>query len=197
MVKINILIAGVGGQGIITLGKILANAALESGLRAIVAETHGLSQRGGAVNVHVRIGDNVISPLIPFGEADYILGLEAMEVLRNLIYASKSRTLILINRQVIRPVLPKVKVLSFEEIDKRLSEFKRIWFDAFEIAQKTNNPKGVNIAVLGFLVGLNAFRDLIPEHNFLNVIKGEENKRTFIHAVKFSRSYVHHHPLLQ
>ncbi|MEM0173092.1 MAG: 2-oxoacid:acceptor oxidoreductase family protein, partial [Sulfolobaceae archaeon] len=146
MVKVNILIAGIGGQGIITLGKILANAALNAGLKAIVAETHGLAQRGGAVNVHVRIGDKVYAPLIPFGEADYLLGLEAMEVLRNINYASKYKTVIIINKSIIRPVLPKVKVLNFEEIDKKLNGFKKIWISANEIAENTKNPRGVNIA---------------------------------------------------
>ncbi|MEM3353693.1 MAG: 2-oxoacid:acceptor oxidoreductase family protein, partial [Saccharolobus sp.] len=85
MTHVNILIAGVGGQGIITAGKFIAEAGNYSNTKVLIAETHGLSQRGGGVNIHVRIGD-VNSPLIPLGKANYLVGFEAMEVLRNLNY---------------------------------------------------------------------------------------------------------------
>jgi len=114
MVRVNILIAGVGGQGIITMGKMISNAASIEGVKVMVAETHGLAQRGGAVNIHVRLG-NVYYPLIPKGGADYIVGLEASEALRNLEYSNEG-TVFVINKLSIRPVLPKVKAMNVEEV---------------------------------------------------------------------------------
>ncbi|MEM0350698.1 MAG: 2-oxoacid:acceptor oxidoreductase family protein, partial [Archaeoglobaceae archaeon] len=67
--KLNILVLGVGGQGAITTAHLIARAALKAGLNVISAETHGMAQRGGSVEVHVRIGD-VFAPLIPEGSAD-------------------------------------------------------------------------------------------------------------------------------
>lgn len=194
MVKLNLLVAGIGGQGIITLGKIIANAVIDAGKKCLVAETHGLAQRGGAVNIHIRIGE-VMSPLIPLRGADYLIALEATEALRNLNYASKDKTLLILNKLIVRPVLPKVKLVELEDIDKRLSEFKRIWVDSQSITESVGNPKGVNIAILGFIVGLGIFENICNEENFLKFISGELNRRTFLKAIKYAHSYVLRRPL--
>ncbi|MDR0839046.1 MAG: 2-oxoacid:acceptor oxidoreductase family protein [Oscillospiraceae bacterium] len=82
----NILICGVGGQGVVYASKLLARQALERGETVHTAETIGMAQRGGSVVSHVRIGDNCPSPLIPKGDADVIIGLEPGETVRNLEY---------------------------------------------------------------------------------------------------------------
>jgi len=79
----SIIISGVGGQGSITLTKIIAEAAMIEGYDVRTSELHGLSQRGGSVQTHIRFGDKVYSPLILSAEADLILGLEISETLRN------------------------------------------------------------------------------------------------------------------
>lgn len=173
MARVNILIAGVGGQGIITAGKIIAEAGSYSNTKVLIAETHGLAQRGGGVNIHVRIGD-VNSPLIPFGKADYLVGLEAIEVLRNLNYASRN-TEIIINNYIIRPVLPKVRLLSLNEILGKLRGLKVHVIDANSIALKAGNPKAANAAILGFLYSLGAFKGLISEDSFIKALKHESN----------------------
>ncbi|TRM77895.1 indolepyruvate oxidoreductase subunit beta [Sulfolobus sp. A20-N-F8] len=177
MARLNILIAGIGGQDIITMGKIIAEAGSYSNTKVLVAETHGLAQRGGGVNIHVRIGE-VNSPLIPLGKADYLVGLEATEVLRNLSYASKS-TNIIINSYVVRPVLPKVRILSLNEILQRLRGLKVYVVNANEIAIKAGNPKALNAAILGFMFGLGAFEGLISEDSFVKALKYESNIKAF------------------
>lgn len=93
----NIIISGTGGQGLITLLQIIAEAALIEGLDVKTSELHGLSQRGGAVETHIRFGKEVYSPLVPFGKADLILSLETLESLRVLPYAN-SKTIFLVNK---------------------------------------------------------------------------------------------------
>lgn len=92
----NIVIVGIGGQGLITLLKILAEAALIEGFDVKTSELHGLSQRGGSVEVHIRIGKKVYSPLVPIAKADLILGLDNQEAL-NARYYANPKTSFLIN----------------------------------------------------------------------------------------------------
>src|SRR5680860_854431 len=93
--KTNIILAGVGGQGILTIAAVLDTAALESGLNLKQSEVHGMSQRGGAVQSHVRISDTEIhSDLIPQGKADIIISVEPMEALRYLPFLKKDGYLV-------------------------------------------------------------------------------------------------------
>ncbi|AHC52254.1 indolepyruvate oxidoreductase [Sulfolobus acidocaldarius SUSAZ] len=177
MARVNILLAGVGGQGIITMGKMIAEAGNYCNVKVLVAETHGLAQRGGAVNVHVRIGD-VNSPLIALGGADYLVGLEATEVLRNLNYCSKN-TVIVLNNYVLRPVLPKVRLLEIREVLDRLKGLNVHLINAYEIAEKAGNTKAVNAALLGYLYSLGAFKGLLTEEAFYKSLKYESNVKAF------------------
>jgi indolepyruvate ferredoxin oxidoreductase beta subunit len=79
----NILLCGVGGQGVILASTIISHAGLKEGFDVKKSEVHGMSQRGGAVVSHIRIGEKVYSPLIPTGEADYLISLNPMETRRN------------------------------------------------------------------------------------------------------------------
>ena len=176
MVRVNILLAGIGGQGLMTAGRIIAEAGVYSNVKVLVAETHGLSQRGGAINVHVRIGD-VNSPLIPLGKADYLVGLEATEVLRNLSYANKN-TEIVINAYVNRPPLPKIRPLPLDKILEKLKGLKVHVINAEEIAIKAGNPLAANAAILGYLYSLGAFPG-IKEESFLKALRTESNIKAF------------------
>lgn len=176
MEKLNIIIAGVGGQGVITLGKIIAQSALLSGVKALVAETHGLAQRGGAVNVHVKLG-NVYSPLVD--KADFIVALEATEALRNVNYAHES-TVILLNERVERSVLPKVKMLSLEEIRKRLNVYKVFSVNADKIALEAGNPKGSNIVMLSLLMEIGLSK-LIDEKVVISLLN-ESNRKVYLYG---------------
>jgi len=87
----------VGGQGLITLTQIIAEAALSEGFDVKTSELHGLSQRGGSVETHIRFGEKVFSPLVSLGSADLILGLEILEGLRAFFY-SNQKTIFLLNK---------------------------------------------------------------------------------------------------
>ena len=93
----NIMFAGVGGQGLMLLSSILGKAAVDTGLKAMTGEQHGLSQRQGSIYVHFRIGDP-ISPLIPYGKADMMIAMEASEALRYIEYLKKDGVVIMSNR---------------------------------------------------------------------------------------------------
>ena len=98
----NVLMVGVGGQGIILGSSILAEVAAESGLDVKKSEVHGMAQRGGAVSSHIRFGEKVYSPLIPSGEADVLFGSELLETYRWLPYLRPGGKII-VNLQQIDP----------------------------------------------------------------------------------------------
>jgi len=99
----NIITAGYGGQGVLTLAKILARAAFMAGLNVKQAELHGLSQRGGSLACHVRFGKEVYSPLVRAGGADLIIALEAVEALRVCKFANPEKTVVLTNAKFFSP----------------------------------------------------------------------------------------------
>jgi indolepyruvate ferredoxin oxidoreductase beta subunit len=118
----NLVIVGVGGQGQITLLRILEEAALFENLDFKGSELHGLSQRGGSVEVHFRMGKNVFSPLVSQGDADLILALEMQEAPRSLYYAS-SKTQFLLNKSIIP--IPGEEVLKEDQILNSLKDFTK------------------------------------------------------------------------
>ena len=79
MMELNVLLAGVGGQGTVLASRLIAQAAMDKGFFARTAETIGMAQRGGCVVSHVRVGEEVYSPLIPLGTADLLIGFEPGE----------------------------------------------------------------------------------------------------------------------
>lgn len=91
MKDFNLVVVGVGGQGILTLAQIVAEAALKEGLDVKTSELHGLAQRGGPIPSHVRFGKKIYSSIVMVGEADLVIGLEPLEALRAAYYGSKER----------------------------------------------------------------------------------------------------------
>jgi indolepyruvate ferredoxin oxidoreductase beta subunit len=156
--EFNLVIVGVGGQGQITLLRILSEAALISGYDFKASELHGLSQRGGSVEVQLRFGKNVFSPLVFQAGADFILALEMHESLRSLYYANE-RTQFLINK-FLSPI-PGQNSLSEPEILKEIKNFtKKIKIiEANEICKK---EFGKEILAGIFLISYASFKKLIP-----------------------------------
>ncbi|MBL7150065.1 MAG: indolepyruvate oxidoreductase subunit beta [Candidatus Pacebacteria bacterium] len=151
------LIVGTGGQGQITLLQILAETALLEGYNIRTSELHGLSQRGGSVEVHIRFGQKIYSPLVSQGKADLILGLEMQEALRG-IYFANQKTKFLLNKQIIP--IPLVKNLTETEILKNLKKIgKVILIPAAETCQKEFNT---NVVAGIYLISLASFKNLIP-----------------------------------
>ena len=145
--KKDIILAGVGGQGILSIAAIIGTAAIESDLHLKQAEVHGMSQRGGDVQSHLRISDKPIhSDLIPNGGADLIISVEPMESLRYLPYLSANGWLITnTNAFVNIPDYP-----DYEELMKTINSFNnQISLDADKIAKNIDSPRSMNMVVLG------------------------------------------------
>ncbi len=145
--KLDIIIAGVGGQGIVSIAAAVGYAALKNNLYMKQAETHGMSQRGGAVQSYMRISDKPIySDLIPKGKADLILSVEPMEALRYLPYLSETGYLVTSADQFVNiPDYPEKEVLM-----KKLEALPRkVIVDAKAIAKEAGSFRASNIVMLG------------------------------------------------
>jgi indolepyruvate ferredoxin oxidoreductase beta subunit len=145
--KTNIILAGVGGQGILTIAAILDTAALDNNLNVKQSEVHGMSQRGGAVQSHVRISDKPIySDLIPQGKADMIISVEPMELLRYLPFLKKDGYLITDSN-------PFENISNYPELETLYNEIKshknHILIDAMKIAKDLGNSRATNMVLLG------------------------------------------------
>jgi len=163
--KTNIILAGVGGQGILTIAAVLDTAALDCNLNIKQSEVHGMSQRGGAVQSHVRISDKeIFSDLIPQGKADIIISVEPMELLRYLPFLKKDGYLVTDSN-------PFVNITDYPELEDLYQEIKSyknsILIDAKQIAKDLGNLKATNIVLLG------AASSLLPlnEENLQQAIK--------------------------
>ena len=145
--KTDIILAGVGGQGILSIAAILGAASISENLYLKQAETHGMSQRGGEVVSHLRISDlPVYSDLIPMGTADIILSVEPLESLRYLPYLKKDGTVVT-NTTEFRNI-PNYPNLE-KTFNKLQSKLRIIQIDADKMAHETGNPKASNMVMLG------------------------------------------------
>jgi indolepyruvate ferredoxin oxidoreductase, beta subunit len=145
--KRDIILAGVGGQGIISIAAIIGTAALDQGLHLKQSEVHGMSQRGGDVQSNLRISDKIIaSDLIPFGKADLIISVEPLEALRYLPYLSS-------DGWVITSTKPFLNIPDYPDLEKLMEEIRKlphyIALDADEIAKEIGTAKAANIVILG------------------------------------------------
>jgi len=160
MKNFNIVISGVGGQGIVTLTYIIGEAALKEGLDVKTSELHGLAQRYGHIECHAKFGDKIYSPLVMEGKADLVIGLEPLETLRACYYGSKeNKTIFLLDSFKIVPLsvpLQNKKYPSLDSIAKSLKQFSRkvIVLKASEIVEKaTGGTTMSNIYMLGYICG--------------------------------------------
>lgn len=145
--KSDIILAGVGGQGILSIAAVLGMAALQENLYLKQAETHGMSQRGGAVVSHLRISSRPIaSDLIKLGTADLILSVEPMESLRYLPFLS-ARGYLVTNTN------PFINIGNYPEVDEILAEVRRlsrfVAIDADQLAKEAGNVRASNMVMLG------------------------------------------------
>lgn len=161
----SIVIVGVGGQGVMTLARWIGRAALAAGYDVKIAEVHGLSQRGGSVEVHVRFGERVYGPVVPEADADYVAALEALEALRAFKYI-KDKTLLVVNKRIIQ--IPG-RYMDPEQVYAALLSYKGTrLIPAFDIAVKLGDPIYENSVFLGFLtkiLGLDGYVDWLDERN--------------------------------
>ncbi len=153
---LSIVISGVGGQGVLTLSEIIGRSLMKKGLNVKGTEIHGLAQRGGSVVSHLKAGFTDFSPIVDDGGADVVIGLEALETLRVIRYMNAT-TVVLINDNIIQPVLPSIKIPNREEIISRILMITKnmIRIDADGIARRLNSMQVVNTVMLGALAGTN------------------------------------------
>ncbi|MEW6182682.1 MAG: indolepyruvate oxidoreductase subunit beta [Bacillota bacterium] len=151
-ININILVAGVGGQGILLAGKLISQAAIAAGLDVKTSEIHGMAQRGGSVTTHVRFGDKVFSPVIDPGEADFLLSFEKLEGLRYLDFLKTGGTVIL-NDQAIDPLPVAVgsDVYPAAAEDRIAARFPVVFIDAVWEAETLGNLRVANVVLVGAL----------------------------------------------
>ena len=145
--KKDIILSGVGGQGILSIATVIGWAALEENLHLKQAEVHGMSQRGGDVQSNLRLStDRIFSDLIPKGECDIILSLEPMEALRYLPWLSK-------RGWIVTNTTPFVNIPNYPPIDDIMAELRSvpnvITLDCDAIARETGSPRSANMVLLG------------------------------------------------
>ena len=145
--KKDIILCGVGGQGILSIATIIGEASTEAGLHLKQAEVHGMSQRGGDVQSNLRLSTDLIwSDLIPLGEADVIISMEPMEALRYLPYLSKQGTIVTSSKPFVNiPNYPAESELM-AELDSMPSVVK---LDIETVAKDAGNARGANMVLLG------------------------------------------------
>lgn len=164
--SLNIFICGVGGQGLVLLTSVIGDACVKKGRKVITGEMYGLSQRSGAVSVHLRIGEEVFSPLIPYGGADILLAIEAIEALRYLEYLKKDG-IVLMNSRVMHPPIETAKIITSkgtkyitaEDVVSNLRNWTKniAVVDALALARESGNINTENTVFLGCLSALEAF----------------------------------------
>lgn len=155
----NCLLCGVGGQGVVLASKLIAHAAMEKGLQVRTSETIGMSQRGGSVVSHVRMGQEIYSPMIPEKSADVIMAFEPSEAVRNLPYL-KPGGVVVVNRKAVKPVTATLDQSTYDgsEMLAYLQEHVEHLYevDGEELCERAGSPKVLNVALLGTALGSRA-----------------------------------------
>lgn len=162
----NIVTCGVGGQGLMLVSNVLGLVCAEVGLNIKTAETHGLAQRSGSIYTHIRIGEKIYSSLIPYGEANVLLGMEAIETLRNIEFL-KDDGIIILNDYIWYPVQSTFERVQddtcsyittnqiIEQLKKKSSNIQLI--NALDLANQAGNPLTSNMVLLGALSRIEGF----------------------------------------
>jgi indolepyruvate ferredoxin oxidoreductase beta subunit len=145
--KCDVILAGVGGQGVLSIAAAIARAALNEGLNARQSEVHGMAQRGGAVLAHLRISDEMIaSDLVPRGEADIIISMEPLECLRYTAWLAPCGTLV-------SAAEPLVNIGNYPDLEKVLASIRnfprRRIIEAQALAKEAGHGKAVNMVMVG------------------------------------------------
>lgn len=152
--ELNVLISGLGGQGVVSTARILAEAALADGRRASTADVVGATQRFGSTYSYVRIGEEIYSAIFPAGEADLLLGFEPLQCLKTGLTFASEDGLVIVND---RPIGIQTTLTSkYPSIDDIVDDFKKMGirkikhFDAADIAvRETGNIVSLNMVILG------------------------------------------------
>lgn len=173
--KKDIILCGVGGQGILSIATIIGEAATKAGINLKQAEVHGMSQRGGDVQSNLRLStEPIYSDLIPEGETDLVISMEPMEALRYLPYLAANGTVVTSSK-------PFVNIPNYPDLDDLNAELDSLpsveKLDIETVAKDTGNPRGANMVLLGMAA---AYLDIITPDQLRQAIatvfarKGED-----------------------
>jgi indolepyruvate ferredoxin oxidoreductase beta subunit len=167
----NIFLSGVGGQGTILASNILGEVFLKAGYDVKKSEVHGMAQRGGDVTTHFRFGKKVYSPLIKYGDADFLISFELLEAARYINWV-KPEGKVIINKQEILPPAVSLGQMTYpKNIEKTFKKYfkNHVWIvNGQEIARKLGNIQAANVVLVG------AFSNFFPEfkeQQWTNAIK--------------------------
>ena len=186
--ELNIIISGVGGQGVVLMSEILGNAAVRDGLHVLGSEVLGMSQRGGSVFSNIRLGDEIYGPMVPDGKCDLLCALEPSEALSSVRSLNRNSIVILNTRKVI-PATVSLGECRYPEIEQIVEKLhaaagKVVTLDAQDLAEKAGSRQSVNVVMLGTLFGcrimpikLDTVRDIIRERFSARV--AEANLKAF------------------
>ena len=159
----NIIIAGVGGQGNVLMSFLIGSALINSGYSVTIFDNYGASQRLGAVASHIKISREgaTTSPLLHEGDADIIVGIEPIELLRNLTRFGNPEVMAIVNTRPVYPVGVISGEMDYPDLDKAIETIRRLsaqaWIvNATEEAMKLGNPIYTNVILLGALLGSNS-----------------------------------------
>jgi indolepyruvate ferredoxin oxidoreductase beta subunit len=164
----NILFSGVGGQGILLASELTAYAQLEAGFDVKKSEVHGMAQRGGSVEAHLRYGERVYSPLIEPGTADILVAFEILEAARYLPYLHEDSAVVVNTQKILPPAVAMGKAAYPADIlDELISRgINVVALDAFAVAREVGELRTANVAMVGAM------------SNFLSV-----NKQVFLDVI--------------
>lgn len=186
--EINIIICGVGGQGVVLVSELLGNAAVRAKVAVKGSEVLGMAQRGGSVFSNLRLGGDVIAPMTPEGKCDVLIAVEPSEALRNIQYLAKNSVVVL-NTSAVLPYtvyLGKSKYPAQEDIIKKLQKItdRIIMLDAGSMAKQAGSAQAANVVMLGALfgTGLIPISDAVAKETILARFKakvGEINIKAF------------------
>jgi len=183
----NIFLCGVGGQGLVLMTTVIGNACAKSGKKVVTGEMYGLSQRSGAISVHLRIGEDAFSPLIGYGDADILVALEAIEALRYIEYLKKD-AVVLMNKRIMHPPIETSKIIAtkgakYITLNDVVSKLEN-WtpniavIDALKLARESGNVYAENTVFLGCLSALEVFP--VEENYIKESISDAVPKKTIV-----------------
>ncbi len=175
-ISFDVLIVGVGGQGVLLASEIISSVAMEADLDVKKSEVHGMSQRGGVVSSHVRFAPKVYSPTIYYGQADILLAFEQAEGLRAIDWMKKDGVAIVSTTILIPAIVTSSKQFNYPEdsIERMKAKAENvIGVEADKIAAELGNPRLVNTILLGVMSNFMPFN----EERWKNVIKRRVKER--------------------
>jgi indolepyruvate ferredoxin oxidoreductase beta subunit len=155
--ELEVIICGVGGQGVVLMSELLGNAAVSDGIEVKGSEVLGMAQRGGSVFSNIRLGSGAYAPLTPEGKCDILIAVEPSEALRNINYLSKS-SLVVVNSRKVMPFTVFLGQSSYPDLEEILGKLSKVsdrvvTLDATQLAEEAGSLQSVNVVMLGTLFG--------------------------------------------